>query len=154
MKYKNRLLCLLAALIVPTLAVAKSDKGGKKGKGFGKLDSNGDEVITLAEAEAAGAERFIENFSEIDADGSGEVTKDELRAHFQQRMSERKTKLKDMDADGNGAISYDEAANAGAEKLVEHFEKIDANGDGEITRDEMKELRQIMRKQKKNKGEG
>jgi Ca2+-binding EF-hand superfamily protein len=162
MKYKNIILCLLAAMILPTLAVAKPDKGDgdKKGKGFGKLDSNGDEVITLEEAKAAGAERLVEHFSEIDADGSGEVTKEELRNHHKQRMQERKSegkgegkKGKAMDTDGNGAISLEEATNAGAEKLVENFKKIDGNGDGELDRAEMKQLREKMRKEKKGGGE-
>ena len=139
MKYKNRLLCLLAAITLPALAQARPhENGGERGKGFDKLDTNGDQVITLEEAESAGAKRLVEHFAEIDADGSGEVTKEELRAHHEQRREEHRAKLEAMDTDGNGAISLEEATAAGAEKLVEHFDRIDRNGDGELDRHEMR----------------
>lgn len=149
MKYKNILLCLLAASLLPSLALAKKGKGPKHDKAFGKIDSNGDEIITLEEAESAGADKFVEHFNEIDADGSGEITKDELRVHHKQRMEERRAKREAMDADSNGSISLDEATNAGADKLVENFDKIDANGDGEIDCEEMNKAHKDMRRKKK-----
>ena len=154
MKTKNILICLMAAALLPSLALAKKDKEGKGGKGFGKLDTNGDQMITLEEAQAAKAERLIERFSQIDTNGNGEVTKDEMREHHKQRKSERRDKREAMDANGNGSISLAEATAGGADKLVKHFEKIDRDGNGEITRKEMKHMKQAdqgMRKNKKNK---
>lgn len=141
MKIRNILLCLLAALILPSLALAKDDKGEKKGKGPGKLDTNGDQVITLEEAQAGGAEKLVENFSKIDADGNGELTRDELRNHAKKRMEERREKGQKADTDGNGAISKAEAEAAGMKRLLEKFDEIDANGDGEVSREEMRDAR-------------
>lgn len=135
MKNTSLLLCLLAACLVPSLAQAKP---GGKGK---KLDTNGDGVVTYAEAEAAGAERFLEHFDSIDANGNGEVTREEVKAHHQQRREAQKAKVKAADTDGNKAISYDEASTAGLDRLVENFDRLDSNGDGEVSRDEMKEAR-------------
>ena len=144
MKIKNILLSLLAVSLLPTIALAKAEKGENKGKGMQKLDTNGDQMISLQEAQAADAKRLVGNFAVIDADSDGQITKEEMRQHHQKRKEERMAKRKELDADGNGAISYDEASNAGAEKLVEHFDKIDGNGDGEINRQEMKEMRKMM----------
>ena len=49
-------------------------------------------------------------------------------------------RIKAADADGNGAISNNEANEAGLDKLIEHFDKIDSDGDGEITKQELKGL--------------
>ena len=49
-------------------------------------------------------------------------------------------RIKAADADGNGAISNNEANEAGLDKLIEHFDKIDSDGDGEITKKELKNL--------------
>jgi len=154
MKYQKLLLGLLAAALLPSLALAKPSGAtpGKKGQAFSKLDSNGDQIVTLQEAEAAGAKRLIENFNAVDSDGSGGLTQTEMRDRAKQQMQERQARRAAMDADGNGLISKDEAANAGAKKLVEHFDTVDGNGDGELGQTEMKEMRKVMRqKQQQNK---
>ena len=49
-------------------------------------------------------------------------------------------RIKAADADANGTISNNEANQAGLDKLVEHFDKIDSDGDGEITKQELRNL--------------
>ncbi len=148
MNKTSLLACLLAALLLPAFAQAQPGPG----KGPKKIDTNGDGLITLAEAEAAGAEKFVEHFEEIDEDASGDISKEEMRAHRKKMAQKHKGRLKEADTDQNGALSYDEAVEAELEKLVEHFERIDGDGDGEISREEMRELREIMQERRKGKG--
>ncbi len=58
---------------------------------------------------------------------------EKCRAEHQAKFDER---FKKADADGNGAISRAEADKA-MPRLARHFERIDANKDGQITREEM-----------------
>ncbi|HKK17043.1 MAG TPA: hypothetical protein VJ952_00060 [Opitutales bacterium] len=145
MKRKLILPCLLA-ISIPALALAVPQNK----KGPGNIDRNGDGVITEAEAESAGAKRILEGFADIDTDNNGVLTRDELRAHKEKRMQERRGKAQRADTDGNGAISVAEAEAAGMERLLQRFDEIDANGDGEVTRDEMRSFRQA----KGGKGKG
>lgn len=147
MKNKSTLPYLLAVLL-PCLALAAPDNG----KGPKSIDSNEDGVITRAEAENAGAKRLLKGFAEIDADGNGELTRTELKAHKQKRMQARGDKAREADTDGNGSLSSDEAATAGMQRLVDNFEKIDADGDGEVTREEMQKFRHAKGGKKKDKG--
>lgn len=89
--------------------------------------------------------RLADNFEAIDADGDGELSASELTAAREggrQRVKEKADRIKDADVDGNRAISIDEASAAGMQRLVDNFDRIDADGDGEITRREMRAFRQ------------
>lgn len=44
------------------------------------------------------------------------------------------------DQDGDGAWNKDEALNARLHRILEHFDRLDANGDGKLTRDETRAL--------------
>lgn len=44
------------------------------------------------------------------------------------------------DTDGDGALSLQEAQSAGLSRIVEHFDRLDTNKDGKITRDEIRAL--------------
>ncbi len=58
----------------------------------------------------------------------------------QELQAKREERIRRADADGNGAISRAEAERA-MPGLARHFDAIDANRDGEITRDEMEAAR-------------
>lgn len=72
-----------------------------------------------------------------------------------QRMRERmKQRLHEADRDHDGAISRGEA-DSSMPGLARHFDRIDGNGDGNITRDEMKNARERLREMRRQKrGEG
>ena len=74
------------------------------------------------------------SFSELDADSSGEVTKDEIAAKMNGRFME-------ADANGDGVLDRDEmiaSAQAMAAKRADHMlERFDKDGDAAISLDEM-----------------
>lgn len=95
------------------------------------LDKDGDGLISRDEAQAA--PRLAKHFDEIDANKDGFLSKDELAA--------ARTKLRDtifarIDTDADGRISRDEAARF--PRLARHFDQIDANKDGYLTKDELR----------------
>lgn len=49
-------------------------------------------------------------------------------------------RFKAADKDGDGALSRTEAENAQMERVVTHFGKLDLNGDGKLTREEVRAL--------------
>ena len=57
-----------------------------------------------------------------------------------ERQQQAKERFKKIDANQDGQLSRDEARQ-GAPKLAEHFDKLDANGDGQVTPAEMREAR-------------
>ncbi|WP_269522128.1 EF-hand domain-containing protein [Coraliomargarita parva] len=151
MKIKQLLLVAIAATLIPALSHAEPGQGpdgpggpGKKGDFFKKLDTDGDKQ--LSKEEVADAKRLSENFDKIDADSDGYLTPEELRAHMKQMREERDGgERKKLDTDGDGVITKAEAEEAGAKRLLENFDKIDTDGNGEISREEMMAARKERR---------
>jgi len=122
---------------------ADGERGARHGK-MPKLDADGSGTLSADEVEGT---RLAEHFSQIDTDGDGELTKQELKAGRKGRRGKRgKGKRgKQLDKDGNGSLS---AAEVEGTRLAEHFAEIDADGDGELSKQEMKaahEARQVER---------
>jgi Ca2+-binding EF-hand superfamily protein len=95
------------------------------------LDKDGDGLISRDEAKAA--PRLAKHFDEIDTSKDGFLSKDELAA--------ARTRMKDaifarIDTDADGRISREEAARF--PRLGRHFDQIDANKDGYLTKDELR----------------
>ena len=92
----------------------------------------------------------------------------EMKAKFAKRMEECKAnpekcraqrqarfegRFKKADADGNGMISRAEAEK-GMPRLVRHFDRIDANKDGQVTSEEMAAARKAHFEQRKGSKPG
>lgn len=75
-----------------------------------------------------------ERFGEIDTDGNGEITKDEMKAH-------REARFASSDSDGDGKLSVTEIAaqmRAEADRRAERMvARMDTDGDGFLAADEI-----------------
>lgn len=99
-------------------------------------------TVQAIPAAAEGPQRERPAFSEIDADGDGFVTQDEMTAFGEARQAEREAQRAERfaaaDTNGDGGLSAEEIVAAEnmrrAERMIERF---DANDDGLIQADEM-----------------
>ncbi|TXH64696.1 MAG: calcium-binding protein [Lysobacteraceae bacterium] len=121
-------LCL-AALIVPALAQNSPTDAGKAGK-HRKIDTNSDGVIDRNEA--AANPRLAERFEVMDRNKDGRLSADERpqRGNKQGRRRDGGG-MAMLDANGDGAVDRTEAAKA--PRLLEHFDRLDADKDGRIS---------------------
>lgn len=65
----------------------------------------------------------------------------QMMERFQQMRQQEQEKFKSADKDGNGSLSKEEAQQ-GMPQLAKNFDKIDANHDGQVSRDEIKQYYQ------------
>ncbi len=105
------------------------------------VDADADGLISLAEAQV-GAPDLAARFNELDANHDGMLSIDEIAAH-QPMGNVRFTRDIDgdfaaADVDGDGMLSRAEAA-AKMPLVNDFFSEMDANADGYVTRDEIRE---------------
>jgi Ca2+-binding EF-hand superfamily protein len=126
----------LAALALATTALtAMAGEGGGRGDHFRKADTNGDGMISRAEA--AAMPRLAKHFDEIDTNKDGQLSPDELRAFHEKMRAEH---WKRIDTNGDGFISKAEAQ-ANAPRLFERFDQLDLNKDGLLSKEELQAAR-------------
>ena len=68
--------------------------------------------------------------------------------------AERGERFANTDLNGDEQLSLEEVESAGAKRLVKHFDKIDSNDDGQLTKDELKAAHKKRGKGGKGKGGG
>ena len=140
----------LTALTGTAMAGGMMNMGGGMMKGgmfsgrmmMQKFDSNGDGVITREEAMAARDKMFTES----DTDKNGSLNAAEIDAAIAKRMQRMMVRMRyrmlgKVDANGDGVISKDEMETMAKNR----FAMADKNGDGKITRDEIGRMGMGMR---------
>lgn len=145
---KNTMKILLAsALIVAGTGVAMAQ--GQKGQGmtFDQLDVDGSGEITVEDLTALRDDRF----AALDTDGDGTVTKEEFLASERIQSEERAERMFErLDADGDGALSRDviegRQRGGGGERMISRF---DEDNSGGISAEEFEEARAKMGERRK-----
>lgn len=133
---------LLSGLIVTAVSLGGvMDAGAHGGRdttlpSFSDLDADGDGQLTMEEMNNMRQNRF----QAADANSDGILTREELTAHAQGKVEEHVARmLERKDADGDGALSLEEMQSGRHAHGQRLFERADANSDGAISEEEFEE---------------
>lgn len=143
MRTRTIVMALAAGMALPAVVAAQDVFQGQGplpgADGFGggpeamfeRFDADGDGRVTQGEVDAFRAGMF----AQMDGDGDGQLTPEEALTFASARMQARiEQRFGVLDADGSGTVSATEFA-AGRSGMM--FDRLDTNGDGVITRDEV-----------------
>ncbi len=107
------------------------------------LDANGDGAIDFAELQARRSDLTTEQFNAMDKDHNGQLSREEMRAAGKERMEARAAeRFKKLDANGDGGVSQQELNAARQKAADEQFRKADTDGDGKLSQAEMTAARE------------
>lgn len=147
----------LALLIPLALALpASADQPMRGAMDFSQMDQNGDGAITLEEMQA-GPEAM---FAAADTDGDGALSREELLAASAARMAQNVDRmLERADGDGDGRLSAAEIAamqdSRRETRMARMFDRLDADGNGSLSAEELEQARTRMdRRGGGERGEG
>jgi hypothetical protein len=138
-----RWIALFAPLLITVTATAQAGdwKSGDK-SARGPIDANNDGIVTREEAKAH--PRLSADFDAADSNKDGQLDAAELNAHRERMKGEMRAEAEERwkvaDIDGDGSLSLAEAQ-ASMPRLAEHFDKVDADRNGLVSRDEMRSAR-------------
>jgi Ca2+-binding EF-hand superfamily protein len=123
---------------------------------FKQSDSNHDGKLSQAEWRAAREQRLAEEFARLDANKDGGLTADEMRQGFRARQQMRashrhagmamREQMRALDVDHDQALSRAEIGER-MPRLSQNFDRIDSNHDGNLSREEMRAARDLLRQQ-------
>ncbi len=149
MKYTVFIAGIVASGVALTAlsAVAQGHKGQRFD--FSQMDTNGDGEITVEEMDANRAARF----ATVDTDGDGKLSPEELLAADATRAEDRINRMMSrLDADGDGALSAEEMANGRhSERRARMFDRLDADNSGGLSQTELEQAREHAKERKKQR---
>jgi Ca2+-binding EF-hand superfamily protein len=140
---KNTMKILLASVLIVAGAGAAMAQGPRgEGMTFDQLDVDGSGEITAEDLTALRNDRF----AALDSNGDGTVSKDEFLAAQRMQADERAERMFDrLDADGDGVLSRDviegRQRGGGGERMISRF---DEDNSGGISAEEFEEARARM----------
>lgn len=156
MKISSRI-SLAVAVSAALLAAGAADAGmGKKSKGAvaapaATVPAQGS--MSMAQGMGPGGGMpgarpgpsfLLDQFDAIDADKNGQLSRAEVTAWVTARHDEMRQRIeshvKAADTNGDGQISLDEAK-AGLPMVADHFDFLDANKDGQVSKAEFERMR-------------
>ncbi|MEO0938578.1 MAG: calcium-binding protein [Pseudomonadota bacterium] len=123
---------------------------GRAQPSFAQLDADGNGEVTQEEMRAFGADRF----AGADTDGNGALSRAELEAQAS-RMAQRRIErmMTRLDSDGDGVLSSSElAAQDMPRRAGRMFKRADTDGSGGLSEAEFDAARAKMQARRANKG--
>jgi Ca2+-binding EF-hand superfamily protein len=132
------------ALAVTAISASAKPGGGERGErvSFEQLDTNGDGFVTMEELQARGEARF----ADTDTDGDGLLSAEEIAAKANRDVSDRVTRMiEKRDTNGDGLLSQEEMQPNG-DRAARMFDRLDDNGDGQISEEEFASMKKGKRK--------
>lgn len=145
---------LATSLIALGAGAAAAQERGQPGMSFEELDTDGSGEITVEDLAARADTRF----AEYDTNGDGSVSQEEFVAVHTARAAERASEMfARMDADGDGALSRDvmEMRRGGGRMGERMIERLDSDDSGGVSAEEFEEARARMHERRgEGRGEG
>ncbi len=135
MQRKTLMIGVLGVAMVASagFALAQGKPGHGQRPSFEEVDANGDGKITQDEMQARAAARF----SQADSDGDGAISRDEMMARAMARAEKRVDRMMSrMDADNDGKVSQAEMQNMRDKRMGRMIKRMDTDGDGALSKEE------------------
>jgi Ca2+-binding EF-hand superfamily protein len=119
--------------------LARGRQHGPQGRhSFSRMDTNGDGQISLDEFHAAHPRAPADLFTKLDTNKDGRLSPAELRGMHAQAVAQMREKLFErLDANHDGSVSLAEMQAVRPNMTAEQFNRLDRNGNGELTADEL-----------------
>ncbi|WP_306153084.1 EF-hand domain-containing protein [Roseovarius sp. MMSF_3281] len=136
MQARTMILSVIGAAMVVTAgagAMAQGKHGDHKRPSFEEVDANGDGKVSRDEMQARAAARF----NDADSDGDGAISRDEMIARAMARVEKRVDRMMSrLDADDDGMVTEAEMQQMRDKHMGRMFKRMDKDGDGALSKEE------------------